>query len=237
MSGQPSSRHSLSTSLNLGANFKGPIMGRFPLVVKSGLRPQLLTICLEELYQTVVSPSILIKKRKRKRRKDGVKERQPHKLWEESGGWVGKQGRKGPYSSREGKSLEPGTFSLVHPESGQLANRSPSRLPSQFWDWGGIRASFHPTPLGWRGGRATEWEERKGLVWGYPSPACLSLGGSFSSPHSGDHISGQCRLGPLKPLSEAGSVPPPGRGRCRPPQHYQQKNVRLPTRKQRPGRF
>lgn len=182
MSGQPSSHHSLSTSLNLGANFKGPGRGRFPSCeVRAAStaprdRPR-------GAFTKLVSPSILIKKRKRKRRKDGVKERQPHKLWEESGGgWVGKQGQKGLYSSREGKSLEPGTFSLLHPESGQLANRSPSRLPGRFWDWGGIRPSFHPTPLDWRGGRATEWEERKSLVWGYPSPACLSLGGSFSRP-------------------------------------------------------
>lgn len=53
----------MSTSLHLGANFKGPGMGLFPLVEKSGLSPQLPAIGSEEPYQTVVSPSILIKKR------------------------------------------------------------------------------------------------------------------------------------------------------------------------------
>lgn len=65
-------------------------MGRFPLVEKSGPSPQLPTTGLEEPCQIVVSPSILIKKRKRKKRKGRVKEREPRRLWEEVGGVLGR---------------------------------------------------------------------------------------------------------------------------------------------------
>lgn len=60
-------------------------MGRFPLVEKAGPSPQPPTTGLEEPCQIVVSPSILIKKRKRKKRKGRVKEREPRRLWEEVG--------------------------------------------------------------------------------------------------------------------------------------------------------